>query len=317
MLLSAGRGSGGGATAATSAGRFSHWAALKTPSGFSTMIFQDTFQGTSLNLTKWMPGIGAGGTLWNNSGRMGYDANGYAYCGQNTTNTSGAAVLVGGAYDSELYAYSQVTVNNGLTITCVPNSSNLAPGTGLIYPAISGAITTYNEPYSTNGTPTASTAAMALPSTGKWYVQLRAKLPDMSAGIGPNVYFLPGASGGNSNELDFIQGCFGLTNSNYYPFSTGYFVSGTDNSHTTPSVGVDVTQAFHIYGCEVNWDAGTITEYFDGTQVWSYTPSTLYAQNYMIIINIQAWVSGNGFTTGYASGTGSFQIAEVQAYTSA
>jgi hypothetical protein len=107
-----------------------------------------------------------------------------------------------------------------------------------------------------------------------------------------------------------IQSCFLTSDPNHGPFCCGYTTGGNQG---VPDVGVDVTLDFHTYGCELDFTAGTLKVYFDGTQVWSYSGSTP-AQAYEIIVNMQAWSTGLGWASGYTGDTGSFLIAEIQAY---
>ena len=283
---------------------------MATPAAYSSskMVFHDTFAGTSLDLTKWSPGQGANGILWNNLGKLGNDPNGFPYTGPNApSNTT----------DSQLYVptpNAQIVVNNGLMITAQPNTAPLNPG-DVSYAYLSGCLTTVTKP----GAGPGESANFVLPSTGKWYVQIRAKMPDMNHGIAPCLWFMPGHSGGNSNEIDFIQGGFtegASAPQNRKPIATGYFGDGSNPAgFSVPDVGFDATTAFHIYGIELNWNTSTITAHADGNVVWTYTIQTPLPQQYEIIINVQCWNPGQGWCTGVNGSSGAYQIAEVQAYT--
>jgi len=269
---------------------------MAAPAGYSNMIFHDTFSGTSLDLTKWSPSWGGNGILWNNFGKMGNDPNGFPYTGPNTPTST----------EDQLFAASQVVVNNGLTITLKPNTAPLNPG-GVHYQCVSGSI----ESVAMSGHGPGESANFVLPSTGRWHVQMRAKVPDMNHGMSPQLWFMPGHSGGNSNELDGVQGGLVTSNSNNYPICAQYF-GPTKSPEGVPNVGVDATLAFHVYGVEVVWP-NVINVYFDGAKVWTYS-ETMPAQNYMIKIDLAAWLPGLGWATGYAGATGQLQVAEVQAY---
>jgi Glycosyl hydrolases family 16 len=283
---------------------------MPPPTGYSNMIFQDTFTGTTLDLTKWNPALGANGGLWNNRGKLGKDPNGFPYTGNNTDANG-----ISQSADSTLYAKSQISVNNGLSITAKPNA-NLNPG-GIHYPYVSGALTTVTQPGSGPGV----SAAFTLPKTGKWYVQARCKFSDMSHGIAPCIWFLPGPAGSSFNEMDFVQGCFApqkTTNPalyNNYPCGAGYFLNNNDVCASVPNVGFDATTSFHVYGVEFNWATKTVTGYADGKVVWTCSPGTMPVQAYEIIINMQAWKPGQGWCTGVDGTTGGvMQVAEIQAY---
>lgn len=276
---------------------------MAAPSGYTNLVLHDTFAGTTLDLTKWSPALGANGDLWNNYGKLGNDPNGFPYTGYNTPDTT----------DSELYVPTpnkQITVNNGLTITATPNTARLNPG-GVHYQYLSGALTSVAQP----GHGPGESANFVLPQTGKQMVRINCKMPDMNRGIAPCMWFMPGNTGGNSNELDFLQGCF--TGSpgpqNNKPLGTGYFANG-DKGQASPDVGFDSTAAFHVYGIEVSWVTQTITGYADHKVMWTYK-GTLSPQQYEIILNVQCWLPGQGWCTGVDGVTGgSWEIAEVQAW---
>jgi hypothetical protein len=143
---------------------------------------------------------------------------------------------------------------------------------------------------------------------------MRAKLPDMSHGISPGLWFMaaPGYTESSAHEYDAIQGAFAFSNSNNYPFLCGWQAI----SQGMPNVGVDTTLAFHVYGVEISWTAGTTKVFFDGTQVYSQAVGSNPACQYEIIVNLMAWMGTGSFnyTTAYAGGTGHYYIAEIQAY---
>ncbi len=170
-----------------------------------------------------------------------------------------------------MYGPSQVGVDNGLTLTAQRNTNQYS-GT---YPWISAVVTTEGK--------------FSLPTTG-WYVQARIKLPDMTQGMWPSLWFLPGGSG-PFNEIDFVQGGFygGPSNVNDAPLAAGYFdTTGNLINEAIPNVGFDASAGFHTYGIE--WTPGVgINEYVDGNLVWAVTqsqvPGGIVAQAYEIILD--------------------------------
>jgi len=263
---------------------------MSAPAGYTAqqLIFEDQFSGTSLDTTKWNTYLGAQGIVWNNFGTLPSP-----YSGPNTPLTT----------DLEMYAPSQVRVNNGLTLTAQRNTNQYS-GT---YPWLSGVVTTEGK--------------FSLPTTG-WYVQARIKVPDMTQGMWPNMWFLPSGKGA-FNEIDFVQGGFygGPSNVNYAPIGAGYFdTAGNNINESIPNVGFDASAAYHTYG--VQWMPGVgVNGYVDGNLVWSVTqsqvPGGIVAQAYEIILNLQvaahADASWRTVTTATSPG-GSMDVAEVQAY---
>ena len=75
------------------------------------MIFDDQFSGTSLDTTKWNTYLGAQGIAWNNYARIAMP-----YSGPNTPSNN----------EQAMYGPSQVSVNDGLTLTAQRNTNAYA-----------------------------------------------------------------------------------------------------------------------------------------------------------------------------------------------
>jgi Glycosyl hydrolases family 16 len=265
---------------------------MSAPAGYTSqqMIFDDQFSGTSLDTNKWNTYLGAQGIVWDDHGRLPPP-----YSAPNTPVTN----------EQAMYGPTQVSVNNGLTLTAQRNKNADAS----TYPWISGAVTTEGK--------------FSLPSTG-WYVQAKIKVPDMTHGMWPSMWFLPSQSGTPFNEIDFVQGGFieGEGPVNQSPLGTGYFPTGRSNpvGETVPNLGFDATAGYHNYG--VQWKPGVgIYGFVDGKLVWTVTqaqvPGGIVAQPYEMILNLQvATASDSGWHTvpTATSPSGSMEIAEVQGY---
>jgi len=264
---------------------------MPAPAGYTAqqMIFDDQFSGTSLDATKWNTYLGAQGIVWNNYGRLATP-----YSGPNTPFTNEAA----------MFGPSQVSVNDGLTLTAQRNTNAYA-GT---YPWISASITTEGK--------------FSLPTTG-WYVQAKIKLPDMTQGLWPGLWFLP-AVPGPFNEIDFVQGGFieGGGPVNQSPLGTAYFPTGQSSpvGETIPDLGFDATTGYHIYGIE--WTPGVgINGYVDGNLVWSLSnaqvPGGIVAEPYEVVLNLQVATASDSSWHTLPTATspgGSMEVAEIQAY---
>ena len=206
---------------------------LSAPAGYTTqqMIFDDQFSGTTLDATKWSAFLGAQGNAWNNHGNLPAP-----YSGPNTPITENEA----------MFGPSQVSVDNGLTLTATRNTNQYA-GT---YPWISGVVTTEGK--------------FSLPMGG-WYVQVKAKMPDQTQGMWPAIWFLPGVPGTAANEFDGYEGGFVGADPNQIMHSTYFADQGQEQKNY--SVKSDVTAGYHIYGFRFI-PGHSITAYFDGRQVW-------------------------------------------------
>ena len=230
--------------------------------------------------------MGAQGIAWNNDGSLPLP-----YSGPN---------VPGDGNEAAMFGPSQVSVDNGLTLTAQRNTNGYA-GT---YPWISGVVTTEGK--------------FSLP-TGGWYVQVEAKMPDQSQGMWPGIWFLPGVSGPASNELDGYEGGMLGTNPANEQGHSVYFTSQGLQEGSLWGTGVDVSAGYHVYG--VQFVPGqSITAYFDGSPVWQVKASsgiTLAPEPYEIVLSLQvAGPTATGWhslTTG-ATPSATMDVAEVQAY---
>jgi hypothetical protein len=197
-----------------------------------------------------------------------------------------------------MFAPSQVSVDNGLTLTAQRNSNGYA-GT---YPWLSGVITTGSK--------------FTLP-TGGWYVQVRAKMSDQSQGMWPAIWFLCGTSCADDNELDGYEG--GWTGSAPNNLMHSDYFADQGQQQSAYDVGSNVSSGWHTYGFELV-PGHSISAYVDGRKVWGVNASsgvTITGEPYEIIIELQeatAQTSGWHTVTSSATPTSSMQVGEVQAY---
>ncbi len=263
---------------------------MPPPSGYTAQqrIFDDQFSGTVLNPWHWNTYLGAEGIRWNADGVLPFPYSG------------GDA----GHEDLEMYGPAQVSVDNGLTLTAQPNTNQWASG----YPWISGVVTTMGK--------------FTLPTTG-WYVQVNAKMPNMTDGMWPAIWFMPAVAGTSVNELDGYEGGF-----EFYPppnpalhstYHSTYFLNSGTTLSKLVKVSANLPTGFHVYG--VQWIPGvSITIYLDGTQVWQVTEAeagSIPAEPYGIILDLAVASANTDWwhtVTNASTPTSSMQVAEVQAY---
>ena len=260
---------------------------MAAPAGYTShqLIFDDQFSGTRLDTSKWTTLMGAQGIVWNNQGTLPA-----GYTGQNSgAGQNGAAVLNA----------SQLSVDNGLTITAQQNTTGVQEGN---YPWISGVVNTMGK--------------FSLPSTG-WYVQAKMKLPDMTAGMWPSLWFMPPSSG-PSNEIDGFEG--GFENSGLGPQNQlihyDYFSPAGEIQHLA-NVGVDMSAGYHTYGIEYIPNV-SIKYYFDGVLEATTSGVPIPAESYEIMIDLMVSLASlSGSHTVPTLGSyplTTMDVAEVQAY---
>ena len=196
--------------------------AMPAPPGYdpSQVLFQDSFCGVTLDGNKWAGYV------------PGYNDHGLFNPPLSGPNS-------GGVY-AEYWSPSQVTLNSGLRLTAVANSTE--PG----YEAKSGAITTL------------ATIGFGGP-TGRTYLQVRAKIPSAN-GMWPHVVLgpLPNSSASAIGFLstgfrDIVEGT-PLTNiESDVGGSTAYYDTRTDLSAAFTDYGVEI-----VWGQSVTWYWNTI-----------------------------------------------------------
>jgi hypothetical protein len=199
-----------------------------------------------------------------------------------------------------MYSPSQVTVNNGLTLTARPNTNQWVS----TYPWISGVVTTEGK--------------FTLPTSG-WYVQVKAEMPDQSRGMWPAIWFLCGTSCPDENELDGYEGGFLLGGTNPNDVMHSDFFADQGQQQSAFDVDTDVTAGYNVYGFQFI-PGQSITAYFNGTQVWQVNASsrvTIASEPYQIMLELQvAGTPTSGWHTVASSSTptSSMKVAEVQVY---
>ena len=258
---------------------------IAPPAGYSAgqLIFDDQFSGTSLNSAHWNGFMtGQGDQTWNSDGLPAGDS------------------AAGTQSHQTYFSPSQVTVDNGLTLTMVPDTKYSSLGYGYR----SGVVTTGHKFILRSG-----------------YVQIKAKMSDASAGGWPAIWFIDPSSGGGSQEIDLQEGGFtpkgaGLpsgTPENNVFVSTYHSPSGSqsDFSYATPK---PMNARFNIYGMEYI-PGRSIKTYFNGTLVGSWTENISTTPYEIVIWNTQASANTSGFhTTGESPNPSELSVAEVQVY---
>ena len=257
---------------------------MAPPAGYSTgqLIFDDQFSGTSLNSAHWNNFMSGQGGVWNPDGLPAGDS----AAGTHTHQT--------------YFSPSQVTVNDGLTLTMVPDTKYSSLGYGYR----SGVVTTGGKFTLRSG-----------------YVQIKAKMSDASLGGWPAIWFIDPNSGGGSQEIDLQEGGFtpasvglpsGSPENNIF-VSTYHTPTGghSDFSYVTPK---PMNAGFNIYGMQYI-PGRSIKTYFNGRLVGSWTQNISTTPYEIVIWNTQARVNTSGYhTTGESPDPSDLRVAEVQAY---
>jgi hypothetical protein len=270
------------------AGGSSGGGGMTAPPGYTTKILDDTFTGTSLDSSKWVTYVGDQGTVWNDHGYLPLP-----YSGFNQPGATGQA----------MYSPSQLSVNNGLSITAQRNTGQYSS----TYPWVSGTIN--------------SEGKFTLPTNSAWFVQARIQVPDTSQGMWPSMWFLCGSSCSTEHELDGLEGGFdelpGVPANRTVHYD---YHSAQGSQASEQDIGTDISAGYHVYGVEFK-PGVSITWYFDGVQKFQVLASqgvTIDPEPYEIMLNLQVAASS---TSGYHTVPNSntppsvMRVSEVQAYT--
>jgi beta-glucanase (GH16 family) len=252
--------------------------ALTPPAGYSAsqLIWDDTFAGTSLDPARWNTVMTSiAGGPWN-------------YASVNGTQYSGIGSSAVNAEDEDP---AQTTVDNGLTMTA--SASNAVPG----YRYVSGVVDTYGKFAWSGG-----------------YFQARVKVPDLTTGYWPAIWFLPAAGAGtgvDEGEFDLFEGGYTGVGSANDAFATGLHASG--ESQQLVATGQDLSAGYHVYGARYI-PGVSLTVYLDGVQVAKFT-SNVPTWPLQLIMNLSVATPGDTWwhTVG-SPPTASMEVSEIQFY---
>ena len=246
---------------------------MAAPAGYSAgdMVLDDQFA----NLDNWNTYYGPG-TPWQNRGALPSP-----YSGGNQPNSN----------DMAFYSPTQDVLmsGGGVSLNATPSSQFSSQG----YSWESGVLTSKNP----------------LPSGG-WYVQVKAQMPDTSAGFWPAIWALPSSS---AQELDGFEGGWPGSSPNEQGHSDTFASSGQIQQVWATPGGANVSSGYNTYGFQYIPGTG-MRFYFNGTQVYS-SSANLSTEDYYLFLQLQvASAQTSGWHTTGGSTPGSMKIAEVQVY---
>lgn len=257
---------------------------MAPPAGYATgqLVFDDQFSGTALNSARWSTFMsGQGAEPWNSDGLPAGDS------------------AAGTHFHQTYFSPAQVAVNDGLSLTMVPDTTYSSLG----YLYRSGVVTTDGKLTLRSG-----------------YVQIKAKMSEASLGGWPAIWFIDPRNGG-SQEIDLQEGGLtpegvrlpaGTPENNIF-VSTYHTPSGSQSSfsYATPE---PMNAGFNIYGMEYI-PGRSIKTYFNGKLIGSWTQDVSTTPYEIVVWNTQASAGASGFhTTGKSPNPSVLSVAEVQVY---
>ena len=261
---------------------------MSAPAGYTSarLLLDDQFSGTQLDTTKWSTFLGTQGAVWNDHGVVVPP-----YSAPNAPGSDSAA----------MFGPNQVSVHNGLTLTAQRNPTSYAS----IYPWISGV---------------ATSSGVSLPTTG-WYVQVKAKMPDMTEGTWPAIWFMSNSPTDQAPEIDLFEGGWLGANPNelmHVDYGGGRSLY-PDYREAIYDTGTDLSAGYHVYGIQYEPNIA-VRYFFDGKVIFQQLasdPGGIPTGTYELLLQLQmASPETSGWHTLPAATTPSetMAIAEVQAY---
>lgn len=250
------------------------------------LLLDDQFSGTQLDTTRWNTFLGTQGAVWNDRGLLALP-----YSAPNAPGSDNAA----------MFGPNQVSVHNGLTLTAQRNTTSYAS----IYPWISGVVTS---------------SGLSLPAAG-WYVQVKAKMPDMTEGTWPAIWFMPNSPTDQAPEIDLFEGGWLGANPNelmHVDFGGGRSLD-PNYRDAVYDTRTDLTAGYHVYGIQYEPNKA-IRYFFDGKEIFQQLasdPGGVPTGTYELLLQLQmASSETSGWHTLPTATTPSetMAIAEVQVY---
>jgi hypothetical protein len=276
---------------AAAAGLFTARAALDGPSPRDRVLFQDSFAGHSLNLDHWNPYI-----CDNNSG-------GWPWFTKPSVEVGSSAIGDQNGRDAEFDLPSAVRVRDGLTL--VTNRGTKAAGYSWTGSVICSRPVSTRPASSGFGSATVHTSGVTFVDAR---VEIRAKMPDLTGGQWPAIWFLP-APGNHGPEIDLFEG--GFLNKTVDPnhlMAVDLFTDG--NRQQFLDCKTDLSADYHTYAMEYR-QASSITFFLDSLAVHTYTRNIPSGPYFIILSNGIASARTASWHTQVSSSTPAINMMQV------
>ena len=247
------------ATFAAAAGLFTAWTAHNENAPRGRVLFEDVFAGNSLSRNYWNPYI-----CDNNS-------HGWPWLMQPSVAVPSSAITRDGfnaAYDLP----SAIRVDDGLTLRAYR-------GTRAAGYSWTGSVIC-SRPTSNNfGSGTVHTAGFTFEDAR---VEVRAKMPDLTGGQWPSIWFLP-AWEDEGAEIDLFEG--GYLSKGINPNQLmAVRLHSSGNQQQFLDCHTDLSADYHVYSMEYR-QGSTIKIFFDDSNVYTYTRNVPVGPYFIILAN--------------------------------
>ena len=244
---------------AAAAGVFTARAAGSDDASRGRVLFEDVFAGNSLSREHWNPYI-----CDNNSG-------GWPWLMQPSVAVPSSATVAQNSRNAAYDLPSAIRVDDGLTLGAYR-------GTRAAGYSWTGSVICSRPTSNDFGSGTVHTAGFTFADAR---VEVRAKMPDLTGGQWPAIWFLP-APGGRGAEIDLFEGGF-LTKTIHPNQLMAVRLGSRGNQQQFVDCRTDLSAGYHTYSMEYR-QGSSIKFFFDDSNVYT-TTNNVPAGPYFIIVS--------------------------------
>jgi len=275
-----------GVTLAAAAGLLTAWVVHPEEGSHDRVLFDDVFTGNSLSRSRWNPYI--------------CDNNSKSRPWFTQPSIAVASSAIGGENGlNAAYALpSAIGVHDGLTLRTYR-------GTRAAGYSWTGSVIC-SRPTSNNfGSGTVHTAGFTFADAR---AEVRAKMPDLTSGQWPAIWFLP-AYGGNGAEIDLFEGGFLADNISPNQLMAVDLISH-GNQQQFLDCHTDLSAGYHTYAMEYR-QGRSIKVFFDDSNVYTYTRNVPVGPYFIILSNSIASAHTVSWHTQVGNSTPSVNVMQV------
>ena len=225
-----------------------------------TVLFEDTFTGPSLNQKHW------------NSYICDNDSHGWPWNMQPKIALPSSAMSRRNGFNASYNLRSALGLKDGLNL-------NAHRGTKATGYSCTGSVVCSRPTSNDFGSGIVETAGFTFADAR---VEVRAKMPDLTSGQWPAIWFLP-AAGSRGGEIDLFEG--GFLDKKINPsrlMAVKLFASG--NQQQFLDCHTDLSAGFHTYAMEYR-QGKSVRFFFDGRNVYTYTHNVPVGRYFIILSN--------------------------------
>jgi hypothetical protein len=276
----------GAAAFATAAGLFTAWTVHSENASGGRVLFDDVFAGHSLSRNHWNPYI------------CDDNSNGWPWLMQPAVAAPSSAIGRKNGLNAAYDLPSGIRVDDGLTLRTYP-------GTDAAGYSWTGSVIC-SRPTSNNfGSGNVHTAGFTFADAR---VEVRAKMPDLTSGQWPAIWFLP-AWNDHGAEIDLFEGGFLAKTTNPNQLMAVNLLS-SGNRQQFRDCRTDLSADYHTYSMEYR-QGSSIKFFFDDSHVHTYMRNVPVGPYFIILSNSIASAHTAGWHTQVSSSTPAINLMQV------